>query len=119
MYGNTRIQGPIHRKTSSFKKIPLRFLCDLAYAVLDNTTGDLLEYRHLMKHPKYKYLWTKSFGTERYAASPQAQKPSSLFKKKTYHVTERAMRLMQESYACFAMAIRINTEHESQWVKPC
>jgi len=27
-------------------------------------TGDLLEYRHLMKHPKYKDVWTKSFGAE-------------------------------------------------------
>ena len=43
---------------------PSQFLCDLAYAVLDNETGDLLEYRHLMKHPKYKDVWTKSFGTE-------------------------------------------------------
>jgi len=33
-------------------------------AVLDDETGDLLEYRHLMKHSKYKDVWTKSFGTE-------------------------------------------------------
>jgi len=33
-------------------------------AVLDDETGDLLEYRHLMKHSKYKDIWTKSFGTE-------------------------------------------------------
>ena len=46
------------------RKYPLQFLCDLAYAVLDDETGDLLEYRHLMKHPKYKDVWTKSFGTE-------------------------------------------------------
>jgi hypothetical protein len=46
------------------RKHPLQFICNLAYAVLDNETGDLLEYRHLMKHPKYKDVWTKSFGTE-------------------------------------------------------
>ncbi len=40
------------------------FLCDLAYAVLDDETGDLLEYCHLMKHPKYKDIWTKSFSKE-------------------------------------------------------
>jgi hypothetical protein len=43
---------------------PLEFLCDLAYAVLDDEAGDLLEYHHLMKHPKYKDIWTKSFGKE-------------------------------------------------------
>jgi hypothetical protein len=36
----------------------------LAYSVLDDKTGDLLEYCHLMKHPKYKDVWTKSFSTE-------------------------------------------------------
>jgi hypothetical protein len=45
-------------------RCPLQFLCDLAHAVLDNETGDLLEYRHLLKHPKYKDTWLKSFGTE-------------------------------------------------------
>jgi hypothetical protein len=51
-------------KQAASRKYPLEFLCDLAYAVLDDETGDLLEYRHLMKHPKYKDIWTKSFGTE-------------------------------------------------------
>ena len=33
-------------------------------AKLDNETGDLLEYRHLMKHPKYTDVWSNSFGKE-------------------------------------------------------
>ena len=45
-------------------RYPLQFLCDLAHAVLDDETGDLLECRRLMKHPKYKDAWLKSFGTE-------------------------------------------------------
>jgi hypothetical protein len=45
-------------------KGPLQFLCDLAYAKLNDETGDLLEYCHLMKHPKYKDTWTKSFSKE-------------------------------------------------------
>jgi hypothetical protein len=32
--------------------------------VLDNETGDLLEYQHLLKHPKYKEVWSQSFGKE-------------------------------------------------------
>jgi hypothetical protein len=57
-------KAPFTAKQAASRKYPLQFLCDLAYAVLDNETGDLLEYRHLMKHPKYKDVWTKSFGTE-------------------------------------------------------
>ena len=46
------------------RKFPLQYLLDLASPVLDNETGDLLEYRHLMKHPKYKDVWSHSFGKE-------------------------------------------------------
>jgi hypothetical protein len=51
-------------KQASSRKYPLQFLCDFAYSVLDNETGDLLEYRHLLKHPKYKDVWSQSFGKE-------------------------------------------------------
>ncbi len=57
-------KAPFTAKQAASRKYPLQFLCDLAYAVLDDKTGDLLEYRHLMKHPKYKDVWTKLFGTE-------------------------------------------------------
>ncbi len=56
--------APFTARQAASRKYPLQFLCNLAYAVLDDKTGDLLEYRHLMKHPKYKDVWTKSFGTE-------------------------------------------------------
>jgi hypothetical protein len=32
--------------------------------VLDDKTGNLLEYWHLLKHPKYKDVWSQSFGKE-------------------------------------------------------
>jgi hypothetical protein len=57
-------KAPFTARQAALRKYPLQFLSDLAYAVLDDETGDLLEYRHLMKHPKYKDVWTKSFGTE-------------------------------------------------------
>ena len=57
-------KAPFTPQQAASRKYPLQFLCDLAYAVLDDKTGDLLKYRHLMKHPKYKDVWTKSFGTE-------------------------------------------------------
>jgi hypothetical protein len=65
----TMIEKPGH--TSPFTanqavgcRFPLQFLCDLAYSVLNNKTGNLLEYHHLMKHPKYTDAWLKSFRTE-------------------------------------------------------
>ncbi len=57
-------KAPFTPQQSASKKYPLQLLCNLAYAVLDDETGDLREYHHLMKHPKYKDVWTKSFGTE-------------------------------------------------------
>ncbi len=56
--------APFTARQAASRKYPLQFLCNLAYAVLIDETGNLLEYHHLMKHPKYKDVWTKSFGTE-------------------------------------------------------
>ena len=39
-------------------------MCDFAGSVLDTETGELLEYRHLIKHPKFKDDWGYSFGNE-------------------------------------------------------
>ena len=33
-------------------------------AVIDDDTGELLEYRHLIQRPKYKKDWGFSFGNE-------------------------------------------------------
>jgi hypothetical protein len=46
------------------QKYPLQFLCDFANTVLDDKTGNLLKYQHLLKHPKYKEDWSKLFGKE-------------------------------------------------------
>ncbi len=51
-------------RQASSQKYPLQFLCDLAYAILDDKTGKLLKYHHLLKHPKHKNIWSKSFGTD-------------------------------------------------------
>ena len=31
---------------------------------MDEETGDMLEYRHLVKIPKYREVWSKAFGKE-------------------------------------------------------
>ncbi len=57
-------KAPFTPQQAMSQTFPLQFLCDFAYAVLDDDTGNLLEYRHLIKHPKYKDTWSNSFGTK-------------------------------------------------------
>jgi hypothetical protein len=57
-------KAPFTPKLAASRKYPLQFLCNLAYVVLDDKTGNLLKYHHLMKHPKYKDVWTQSFSKE-------------------------------------------------------
>ena len=33
-------------------------------AVLDEDTGELMEYRHLIKNPKYRVIWGNAYGNE-------------------------------------------------------
>ena len=51
-------------KSTASRKLPKQFFSEIAAAVLDGDTGELLEYRHLMKNPKYKKIWGNSFGNE-------------------------------------------------------
>jgi hypothetical protein len=53
---------PFNTQQAALRKFPLQFLCNFASTALDDETGDLLEYFHLLKHPKYKDVWSKSFG---------------------------------------------------------
>ena len=46
------------------RKFPAKFCTEMANAVLDGDSGKLLEYRPLMKYPKYKEVWGTSFGNE-------------------------------------------------------
>ena len=46
-------------KAAVSRKYPVQLLCELAGAVLDQDTGDLLEYKHLLKHPKLKETWDR------------------------------------------------------------
>ena len=51
---------PIRTQRLAQRQYPLQLLCELAGAVLDPTTGDLLEYRHLLAHPKYAKTWSRA-----------------------------------------------------------
>ena len=45
-------------------KFPLAALCLMANAVIDKETGEMLEYRHLMKSSKYCSDWTLSLANK-------------------------------------------------------
>ncbi len=55
---------PFTNNQAASRKFPIQFLCGFASAILDDETGDLLEYQHLLNHPKYKDVWSNSFGKE-------------------------------------------------------
>jgi len=40
------------------------FPADILNAILNEDTGELMEYRHLIKHPKYSTIWKKAYGKE-------------------------------------------------------
>jgi hypothetical protein len=46
------------------RQFPLQVLCEIAGAVMDDETGELMEYRQLMKNTKYKETWGRAFGNE-------------------------------------------------------
>ena len=51
-------------RSTATRKFPMQFLCDFANAVIDGDTGEIMEYRHLVKNPKHRERWQKSFSKE-------------------------------------------------------
>ena len=58
----SRISYQIDPRKAASRKYPLIMFCKMEGAVLDEETGDLLEYRHLFKHPNPKKVWGGAFG---------------------------------------------------------
>jgi hypothetical protein len=56
--------GQVSPQQLAGRRFPMQFLCKVAGAVMDEETGDMLEYRHLIKRPKYQDTWSKAFGKE-------------------------------------------------------
>jgi hypothetical protein len=57
-------QARISPRQAASRKYPMQLLCEMAGAVLDAETGDLLEYRHLIRRPHYQEVWGNAFGKE-------------------------------------------------------
>ena len=51
-------------RAAASRKFPMQFLCDYANAVIDGETGEIMEYRHLLKNPKHCERWQRAFGRE-------------------------------------------------------
>ena len=49
---------------SAQQSYPHQFLADFVGVIIDDDTGKLIEYRHLIQLPKYKKSWGFSFGNE-------------------------------------------------------
>ena len=46
------------------RRYPAKFLQSLAMPVLDKTSGQLLQYRQLRKHPKFPHIWNTYYANE-------------------------------------------------------
>ena len=51
---------PLKAKNLAARRYPMQLMCELAGAVLDPKTGELMEYRHLIKKPEYVETWTNA-----------------------------------------------------------
>eukprot|EP00804_Cyclotella_cryptica_P024842 CCRYP_001786-RA/>CCRYP_001786-RA protein AED:0.36 eAED:0.36 QI:0/0/0/1/0/0/2/0/340 len=65
---NTRT--PLTPQNAATRQSP----CDALSAILDTDTGELLEYRHLIKNPKYCTIWKNAYGKELGKVSPALSK---------------------------------------------
>ena len=60
----SRTSYQIDLQKAASRKYPLKLFCELAGTVLDEETGYLLEYCHIVKHPNQKKVWGGAFGKE-------------------------------------------------------
>ena len=60
----TEVTNSVTPRMAASRKYPMQFLCEYANAVIDDETGEVMEYRHLLKNPKHRKRWQISFGKE-------------------------------------------------------
>jgi hypothetical protein len=51
-------------KSRALRSYPVAFPCELAGAVMDSETGELLEFRQLIAKSQYRQIWGKAFENE-------------------------------------------------------
>jgi hypothetical protein len=54
----------LHTRLTAAQTAQQRYTTDMLQAVLNNETGELMEYRHLLANPKYWDTWKNAYGKE-------------------------------------------------------
>ena len=54
----------ITARSTAARKYTQQFINNWANAVIDKETGELMEYKHLLKDPRHQERWQNSFGKE-------------------------------------------------------
>jgi hypothetical protein len=106
--------APSAQQASAWK-YPLQFLCNWASSILEDKTGDLLEYRHLLKNPKYKDMWSQSFSKEIRQLATTTKTITFLKKNQKYHRHNVKTSCTVALYAHIAPRRRTLIEQESRW----
>ena len=60
----TNVTNTVTPKMAASQKYPMQFLCDYENAVINNETGEVMEYQHLLKDPKHRKRWQRLFRNE-------------------------------------------------------
>jgi hypothetical protein len=60
----TTVTNTVTPRMAASRKYPMQFLCDYTNAVINDETGEIMEYRHLLKDPKHCERWQRSFSKE-------------------------------------------------------
>jgi hypothetical protein len=60
----TTVTNTVTPQMAASRKYPMKLLCDYTNAVIDNKTGEIMEYQHLLKDPKHREWWQRSFSKE-------------------------------------------------------
>ncbi len=100
-YHLMEMQSAPSAQQSSAWKYPLQFLCDWASSIVDGKTGELLEYGHLLKHLKYKEVWSQSFSKEIFRLATTTETISFLTKPEIPQAWQKDI-----SYGCIVCTYR-------------
>ena len=100
------------------RKFPIKLLCEIAGAVLDGETGEMMDYCHLRISSLYRDVWGKSFGNEfgRLAQGMPGRVDGMntliSYTKKKYHEIEERMSLTGEYSVMSKRKRRRKTAHD-------
>jgi hypothetical protein len=108
-------KAPFTPAQAAAHKYPLQLLCNFAYIILDEDTGNLLEYRHLIKHQNIGKHGASHLNTKSGNLPPPLRPLSSSTSTKSLR-TAKVMSHMAESFVSCTKGRRTSIAQDSQWV---